>query len=115
MSTPRRSVVPPTSTHESYHPGGYGVSEGLKRARRPFLVKNILTGGVIMSFAVGVYWYSISKVRQDDFSDLADVRALGAGAPPASAPQVPSIATPVHREVDSKHPVAEPQTNRKLV
>lgn len=36
------------------------------------------------------------QVRQDDFSDLADVRALGAGAPPANAPQVPSSASPSH-------------------
>lgn len=62
MSTPQRSVVPPTSTHQSYHPGGYGVSEGLKRARRPFIVRNIVTGGAIAAFAVSVYWYSISKV-----------------------------------------------------
>jgi len=37
-----------------------------------------------------------SQVRQDDFSDLADIRAVGAGAPPSNAPQVPSAATPSH-------------------
>lgn len=62
MANRKPSTVPPTSTHESYHPGGYGVSQGLQRARRPFFVKNIITGGAIMSFAVGVYWYSIAKV-----------------------------------------------------
>lgn len=79
-SGPTRSTVSPRSTHASYHPGGYGVSEGLKRARRPFLVKNALTGGAIMAFCTGVYFYSISKVKQDDFADLADVRAPGTGA-----------------------------------
>ncbi|PWN50416.1 hypothetical protein IE53DRAFT_410919 [Violaceomyces palustris] len=69
-----RSTVPPRSTHATYHPKGYGVSEGLKRARRPYLVRNLITGTAIMSFAVGVYFYSISKVKQDDFSDLEDVR-----------------------------------------
>lgn len=51
-----------TSTHASYHPGGYGVSEGLKRARRPYLVRNIATGSVIAAFATSVYLYSINKV-----------------------------------------------------
>lgn len=36
------------------------------------------------------------QVRQDDFSDLADVRATGAGAPPSMAPQVPTAAAPSH-------------------
>ncbi|KAK0546375.1 hypothetical protein OC845_004617 [Tilletia horrida] len=71
MSEVHRSTTPPRSTHASYHPDGYGVSEGLKRARRPFFWKNTLTGGAILGFAAGVYFYSISKVKQDDFSDLA--------------------------------------------
>ncbi|EPQ30583.1 uncharacterized protein PFL1_02107 [Pseudozyma flocculosa PF-1] len=79
-SNATRSTVPPRSTHATYHPKGYGVSEGLKRARRPYLVKNIVTGSLIMGFAVGVYLYSISKVKQDDFSDLAEVRAPATAA-----------------------------------
>ncbi|GAA5868913.1 hypothetical protein JCM3774_006789 [Rhodotorula dairenensis] len=54
----------------TYHPGGYGVSEGLKRARRPFRTRNFITGGVITAFAFSVYMYSIRAVAQDDFSDL---------------------------------------------
>lgn len=57
-----RSTVPPRSTHASYHPGGYGISEGLKRARKPYRFRNILTGSLIMGFATSVYFYSISKV-----------------------------------------------------
>jgi len=56
---------------QSYYPrGGSGVSEGLKRARAPFLVRNLVTGTIVGSFALGVYFYSISAVKQDDFSDV---------------------------------------------
>jgi len=58
-----RSTVPPRSTHETYHPGGYGISEGLKRARKPYRFRNLVTGTLIMGFATSVYFYSISKVR----------------------------------------------------
>ncbi|GAA5822932.1 hypothetical protein JCM11251_004428 [Rhodosporidiobolus azoricus] len=54
----------------TYHPGGYGVSEGLKRARKPFFTRNLITGSAISAFAIWVYWYSIRAVAQDDFSDL---------------------------------------------
>ncbi|CEH14295.1 hypothetical protein CBOM_02154 [Ceraceosorus bombacis] len=61
----------PRSTHETYHPGGYGVSEGLRRARRPYAVKNALTGSAIMAFAVGAYYYSIRQVKPDDTSSAS--------------------------------------------
>jgi cytochrome c oxidase assembly factor 3 len=54
----------------TYHPGGYGVSEGLKRARAPFFTANLITGSLITAFAASVYFYSIRAVAQDDFSDL---------------------------------------------
>ena len=50
------------SAHSTYHPGGYGVSEGLKRARRPFVVRNVLVGGTLAVTAVNLYLYSIYKV-----------------------------------------------------
>lgn len=118
-----RSTVPPRSTHATYHPDGYGISEGLKRARKPYRMRNILTGSLIMGFATSVYFYSISKVRtcvaslgsaisiltqhyslficidavqvkQDDFSDLAEIRAPAA-----------TDSTPVTTEADHKHKV----------
>lgn len=46
------------------------MSEGLKRARKPFRARNALTGLGIMAFVGSVYGYSISAVKQDDFSDL---------------------------------------------
>ncbi|SPO30429.1 uncharacterized protein UTRI_06359 [Ustilago trichophora] len=93
-SSATRSTVPPRSTHATYHPGGYGISEGLKRARKPYRFRNILTGSLIMGFATSVYFYSISKVKQDDFSDLAEVRAPSA-----------VDSTPVTTESDHKHKV----------
>ena len=44
-----------------------GMSPSLKRARKPFLTRNLLTGGVIAAFAAGTFWYSIAAVQQDDF------------------------------------------------
>ncbi|PWN23550.1 hypothetical protein BCV69DRAFT_239639, partial [Microstroma glucosiphilum] len=59
----------------SYHKDGYNVSEGLKRAREPYRGRNIAIGLGLLGFVGGTYFWSISKVKQDDFSDLADIRA----------------------------------------
>ncbi|KAE8224798.1 hypothetical protein CF319_g2375 [Tilletia indica] len=93
MSEAQRSTTPPRSTHESYHPGGYGVSEGLKRARRPYFWKNTLTGGLILGFATGVYYYSISKVKQDDFSDLANLTAASTSSNTSASASLSSALT----------------------
>lgn len=58
------------AARQTYHPNGYGVSEGLLRARKPFRMANAVTGAVIAGFAVSVYFYSIRAVAQDDFSDI---------------------------------------------
>ncbi|KAM0749252.1 hypothetical protein T439DRAFT_326983 [Meredithblackwellia eburnea MCA 4105] len=54
----------------TYHPGGSRMSEGLARARRPFRTKNAITATLISSFVLGVYFWSIRSVKQDDFSDV---------------------------------------------
>jgi cytochrome c oxidase assembly factor 3 len=46
------------------------MSTSLKRARKPFLTRNLLTGGVIAAFAAGTFWYSIAAVQQDDFVSI---------------------------------------------
>ncbi|EKD01302.1 hypothetical protein A1Q2_04380 [Trichosporon asahii var. asahii CBS 8904] len=56
--------------NNSYYPG---LSEALKRARRPYQMRNLLTGGAVVAFILGVYAYSISAVKQDDFSDVVDL------------------------------------------
>lgn len=58
----RSAPSPGLSAHSSYHPHGYGVSEGLKRARRPFAVRNLIMGSILAGTATGLYFYSIYKV-----------------------------------------------------
>ena len=78
----------------SYRPGGYvsvsqaisphaftraipQMSTGLTRAREPYRVKNMLTGLTIGSFVVGVWLYSMSAVKQDNFDDVdEEARAM---------------------------------------
>lgn len=61
------------------------MSEGLMRAREPYRVKNALTGLAIGSFIVGVWLYSMSAVKQDNFDDVdEEARAMvRAGVKPA--------------------------------
>lgn len=53
-----------------------GISPSLQRARRPFAVRNAITGVVIGAFVTSVWAYSISAVKQDNFDDV-DATALG--------------------------------------
>ena len=53
-----------------------GISPGLRRARRPFLLVNLLTGSAIALLATGIWAYSIRAVRQDVFDDV-DEEAKG--------------------------------------
>lgn len=53
------------------------MSAGLMRAREPYRVKNALTGLGIGSFIVGVWLYSMSAVKQDNFDDVdEEARAM---------------------------------------
>ncbi|KIL70373.1 hypothetical protein M378DRAFT_67723 [Amanita muscaria Koide BX008] len=61
----------------SYRPKAGTMSPGLKRAREPYRFRNALTGFVLGAFAVSVWAYSISAVKQDVFDDIDDeARAL---------------------------------------
>jgi len=44
-----------------------GFSPSLQRARKPFLIPNIIVGSLVASFVGGIYLYAISAVKQDDF------------------------------------------------
>lgn len=53
------------------------MSAGLTRAREPYRVKNMLTGFAVGSFVVGVWLYSMSAVKQDNFDDVdEEARAM---------------------------------------
>ena len=53
------------------------MSPGLKRAREPYLIRNAVVGFGLFAFAVGVWAYSISAVKQDVFDDVdEEARAL---------------------------------------
>lgn len=53
------------------------MSAGLRRAREPYRAKNALTGLAIGSFIVGVWLYSMSAVKQDNFDDVdEEARAM---------------------------------------
>lgn len=61
----------------SWLTGSQLMSEGLKRAREPFRLRNALTGVGLTAFAVGVWAYSIGAVKQDVFDDVdEEARAL---------------------------------------
>ncbi|TBU33077.1 hypothetical protein BD311DRAFT_713051 [Dichomitus squalens] len=72
--------VDPKVARASYRPKNV-MSPGLKRAREPFRLRNAITGLALAGFAVGVWAYSISAVKQDDFGDVdEEARALMAGS-----------------------------------
>ncbi|KAH8788453.1 hypothetical protein F5883DRAFT_635340 [Diaporthe sp. PMI_573] len=56
--------------HSSYYTRKNAQSAALLRARRPYLVKNAVTGLAITGFAAGIYWYTITAVGQDEFEDV---------------------------------------------
>ncbi|PKC76013.1 hypothetical protein RhiirA1_406801 [Rhizophagus irregularis] len=42
----------------------------MQRARKPFAVKNAITGLLLFGFCGAVFSYSIMAVKQDDFDDV---------------------------------------------
>jgi len=54
----------------SYYDKNYKQSAALIRARRPYLVKNMVTGAAIFAFTIGVYAFTIRAVAQDEFEDV---------------------------------------------
>ncbi|KAF8854463.1 hypothetical protein BDZ45DRAFT_805787 [Acephala macrosclerotiorum] len=68
----------------SYYDKHYKQSAALIRARRPYLVRNSLTGLGLFAFCIGVYSWTIKAVSQDEFEDVkvpdAPIQAPQAGA-----------------------------------
>ena len=57
--------MPQSSYYKNARP-----TAALERARRAYLIPNIITGVCIFSFAIGVYAYTIHAVSQDEFEDV---------------------------------------------
>ncbi|KAJ5491499.1 hypothetical protein N7539_003066 [Penicillium diatomitis] len=58
------------SFNSTYYGKDYRAGAALLRARRPYLVKNAVTGFGLFAFAIAVYSYTIRAVGQEDFSDV---------------------------------------------
>ncbi|KAI5277177.1 hypothetical protein KEM52_004997 [Ascosphaera acerosa] len=54
----------------TYYERDFRAGPALLRARRPYLVKNAVTGFGLFAFCIGVYAYTIKAVGEDDFSDV---------------------------------------------
>ncbi|KIJ37343.1 hypothetical protein M422DRAFT_33702 [Sphaerobolus stellatus SS14] len=115
-----------SSQRSTYRPNGYGMSPGLIRARRKFFLSNVLTGSAVAAFAVGVWAYSISAVKQDTFDDIdEEARALDAevgsatlAVPLSTAqPKVPSSTTAPPHELATTpvNTISQPLSSRGIV
>ncbi|CAG8975539.1 hypothetical protein HYALB_00005607 [Hymenoscyphus albidus] len=69
------AIVPKSSYYDTH----YKQSAALIRARRPYLIKNTLTGLGLMGFCLGVYTFTIRAVSQDEFEDVKVPPAPQAG------------------------------------
>lgn len=88
------------------------MSPGLKRARQPFFLRNVLTGVVLGAFTLGVWAYSIGAVKQDDFTDVdEEARALTR----SGAFAVQSAAAEVEKKAVESTQAAAPGTAVTLV
>ncbi|MCJ1351852.1 MAG: hypothetical protein MMC33_001836 [Icmadophila ericetorum] len=67
---PSRIFRMPLVPRSSYYDKEYRQTAALIRARQPYLIKNIITGTAIFTFAIGVYAFTINAVAQDDFEDV---------------------------------------------
>ncbi|KPI44995.1 uncharacterized protein AB675_2601 [Cyphellophora attinorum] len=67
---PSSHLHQPLLKRSSYYTPDYRQSPALIRARRPYLVKNAITGLAIGGFAIGVFAFTLKAVGQDTFDDV---------------------------------------------
>ncbi|KAI9882755.1 MAG: Nucleolar protein 12 [Watsoniomyces obsoletus] len=79
-------MVIPRST---YYDREYRQAASLIRARRPYLIKNAVTGLALFGFTVCVYAYTIHAIAQDDFEDVP----IPDAPPPQPAKTLESVKT----------------------
>ncbi|KAH8145124.1 uncharacterized protein LAJ45_10904 [Morchella importuna] len=82
---PTRRLLGPVAPRSSYYQSDYTQGPSLIRARKPFLVKNLLTGAAILALTGSIYLYTIKAVAQDNFED---VTVPDAPTQPAKTPNV---------------------------
>ncbi|KAL2814798.1 hypothetical protein BJX63DRAFT_191587 [Aspergillus granulosus] len=73
--------------NSTYYGKDYRAGAALLRARRPYLVKNAVTGLGLCIFTIGVYAYTIRAVGQDEFSDVQVPETPAAGVAPTQSKQ----------------------------
>ncbi|KAL3964056.1 hypothetical protein ACCO45_001060 [Purpureocillium lilacinum] len=56
--------------HSTYYDRRLRQGQALIRARRPYLVKNAVTGLGLLTIVGGIYYYTLNAVGQDDFEDV---------------------------------------------
>ncbi|KAF4335260.1 hypothetical protein FBEOM_10910 [Fusarium beomiforme] len=59
-----------TSPHSTYYDRRLRQGPALVRARRPYLVKNAVTGLGLLAVVGSIYWYTLNAVGQDNFEDV---------------------------------------------
>ncbi|EXJ74148.1 uncharacterized protein A1O5_02442 [Cladophialophora psammophila CBS 110553] len=78
----------------SYYNSDYRSGAALLRARRPYLVKNTLTGIAIFGFAIGVFAFTLRAVGQETFDDVivpSDTDAVAPNSSPAETARLQPI------------------------
>ncbi|KAK4116197.1 hypothetical protein N656DRAFT_841692 [Canariomyces notabilis] len=68
----------------TYYDNRYRQSPALIRARRPYLVKNAVTGLGLTALVVTIYAYTLNAIGQDEFEDVK-VPDVPVRSAPASA------------------------------
>ncbi|PUU84308.1 hypothetical protein B9Z19DRAFT_1070032 [Tuber borchii] len=76
MHPTRKLFVLPRST---YYEPDQRQGASLIRARKPFLIKNVITGLVMFGITASIYVYTIRAVSQDEFEDVKVPEAPGRG------------------------------------
>ncbi|TFL05974.1 hypothetical protein BDV98DRAFT_242398 [Pterulicium gracile] len=66
---------------KSYRPKSHTMSAGLLRAREPYRIRNMITGFAVGAIGVSIWAWSISAVKQDEFTDVdEEARALSSAS-----------------------------------
>jgi hypothetical protein len=71
-SKDKMSTIPAHKITGTYFPSSlnYRMSPSLRRARMPFILGNIFVGSLVFGCVTGIYFYSMKKVKQEDFDDI---------------------------------------------